>query len=144
MKQFDSTHEHNVLELVNRVEAAIHIWRRKLQIRQAQGHVKDGRTSSKSSWGLAKDGGATDVEKKELLSERAESLLLLLRQKFPGLPQTILDVNKIQYNKVHIDSLFLALSHTHTHVEPKIPLPGPLFQHTPMLPSTHTANFPIA
>eukprot|EP00250_Pteridium_aquilinum_P017961 c23867_g1_i1 orf=186-2084(+) len=91
----DSIHEHNVLELVNRVEAAMHIWRRKLQIR----HVKDGRATSKSSWGLAKDGGATDLEKRELLSERAESLLMLLRQKFPGLPQTILDMNKIQYNK---------------------------------------------
>lgn len=99
IEPFDSTHEHNVLELVNRVEAAIHIWRRKLQIRQTRAHVKDGRTSSKSSWGLAKDGGATDLEKRELLSERAESLLLLLRQKFPGLPQTILDMNKIQYNK---------------------------------------------
>ncbi|MCO5607528.1 hypothetical protein L7F22_061725 [Adiantum nelumboides] len=94
-----STHEHNVLELVNRVEAALHIWRRKLQIRHTQGHVKDGRAGSKGSWGLAKDGGATDLEKRELLSERAESLLMLLRHKFPGLPQTILDMNKIQYNK---------------------------------------------
>lgn len=94
-----STHEHNVLELVNRVEAAMHIWRRKLQVRHTQAHGKDGRANSKGSWGLTKDGGATDLEKRELLSERAESLLMLLRQKFPGLPQTILDMNKIQYNK---------------------------------------------
>lgn len=94
----DSTHEHNVLELVNRVEAAIHIWRRKLQTRQMQSHAKDGWVGSKSAWGLSKD-GAADLEKRELLSEKAESLLMLLRQKFPGLPQTILDMNKIQYNK---------------------------------------------
>ncbi|KAI5073366.1 hypothetical protein GOP47_0011379 [Adiantum capillus-veneris] len=95
----NSTHEHNILELVNRVEAALYIWRRKLYIRHTQAHVKDGRTGSKGSWGLTKDGGATDLEKRELLSDRAESLLMLLRQKFPGLPQTILDMNKIQYNK---------------------------------------------
>lgn len=94
----DATHEHNVLEFVNRVEAAIHIWRRKLQTRQTQLHAKDGRGGSKSSWGLPKD-GMVDLEKRETLAEKAESLLLLLRQKFPGLPQTILDMNKIQYNK---------------------------------------------
>lgn len=96
----DSTHEHNVLELVNCVEAAIHIWRRKLQTRQTQS-TKDGKGGSKSSWGLAKD-GAIDLEKREMLAEKAEGLLLLLRHKFPGLPQTILDMNKIQYNKVPI------------------------------------------
>lgn len=94
----DHTHEHNILELVNRVEAAIHIWRRKLQNRQTQMLAKEARASSKPSWGLPKE-GAVDPEKREVLSERAESLLLLLRQKFPGLPQTILDMNKIQYNK---------------------------------------------
>lgn len=41
-----------------------------------------------------------DAEKKELLPERAESLLMCLRQRFPGLPQTALDMSKIQYNKV--------------------------------------------
>eukprot|EP00250_Pteridium_aquilinum_P022589 c2542_g1_i1 orf=513-2324(-) len=93
----DSSHEHNVVELVNCVEAAIHIWRRKLQTRQTQA-TKDGKSGSKSSWGLSKD-GAIDLEKRELLAEKAEGLLLLLRHKFPGLPQTILDMNKIQYNK---------------------------------------------
>lgn len=43
-----------------------------------------------------------DAEKRELLAERAESLLLCLKQRFPGLPQTALDMSKIQYNKVHI------------------------------------------
>lgn len=93
----DPTDEHNVLELVNCVEAAIHIWRRKLQTRQIQA-TKDGKNASKSSWGLSKE-GAIDTEKREMLAEKAKGLLLLLRHKFPGLPQTILDINKIQYNK---------------------------------------------
>lgn len=46
-----------------------------------------------------------DAEKRELLADRAESLLLCLKQWFPGLPQTTLDMSKIQYNKVNLDSL---------------------------------------
>lgn len=41
-----------------------------------------------------------DADKRELLAERAESLLICLKQRFPGLPQTSLDMSKIQYNKV--------------------------------------------
>jgi hypothetical protein len=43
-----------------------------------------------------------DADKRELLADRAESLLLSLKQRFPGLPQTTLDMSKIQYNKVLI------------------------------------------
>ncbi|KAH7438110.1 hypothetical protein KP509_04G001800 [Ceratopteris richardii] len=90
-------HEHDVLELVNSVEAAVHIWRRKIQTRQLL-TMKDGKAVSKSSWGLSKE-AAVDPEKREMLAEKAKSILLLLRHKFPGLPQTILDIHKIQYNK---------------------------------------------
>ncbi|KAJ1376336.1 PRONE domain [Sesbania bispinosa] len=38
-------------------------------------------------------------DKREMLAERAESLLLSLKQRFPGLPQTTLDMSKIQCNK---------------------------------------------
>ncbi|KAI5061471.1 hypothetical protein GOP47_0023976 [Adiantum capillus-veneris] len=98
ISSIDASHERNVLEMVNRVEAATQTWRRKLQTRQSQVNAKDGRSSSKSSWGIPKD-GAADLEKREGLVDKAETLLLLLKQKFPGLPQTILDMNKIQYNK---------------------------------------------
>lgn len=98
ISSIDQAHEHNILELVNRVEAAIHIWRRKLQAIKTQVLAKDGWVGSKASWGLPKD-GMIDLEKREILAERAESLLVLLKQKFPGLPQTILDMSKIQYNK---------------------------------------------
>ncbi|KAA8539663.1 hypothetical protein F0562_026355 [Nyssa sinensis] len=40
-----------------------------------------------------------DGDKRELLAERAESLLLCLKQRFPGLTQTTLDTSKIQCNK---------------------------------------------
>lgn len=95
----DASHERNVLEMVNRVEAATQTWRRKLQSKQSQVNSKDGRSSAKpSNWGIPKDGVA-DLEKREGLVDKAETLLLLLKQKFPGLPQTILDMNKIQHNK---------------------------------------------
>ena len=97
----ETVDEQYVLELVNRVEAAIHIWRRKIHSRQPNTHLRNGKSNNnaRSSWGLGKD-GLIDVEKREQLAEKAESLLLLLRHKFPGLRQTILDENKIQYNKV--------------------------------------------
>ena len=57
----------------------------------------------RSSWEMVKD-LMVDSEKRELLADRAESLLLCLRQQFPGLPQTALDMSKIQHNKVCFSS----------------------------------------
>ena len=81
----DMSTEHKVLDLKNKIEASVVIWKRKL-------HVKD----SKSSWG-----SAVSLEKRELFEERAETILVLLKQKFPGLPQSSLDISKIQFNKVN-------------------------------------------
>lgn len=61
------------------------------------------RSTSKSSWEMVKE-LMVDMDKRELLADRAESLLLCLKQRFPGLPQTTLDMSKIQYNKVWIFS----------------------------------------
>ncbi|CAL5339273.1 rop guanine nucleotide exchange factor 9-like [Camellia sinensis] len=83
LSNMDMTTEHKVLDLKNRIEASIVIWKRKM-------HHKDG----KSSWG-----SAVSIEKRELFEERAETILLLLKQRFPGLPQSSLDISKIQYNK---------------------------------------------
>ncbi|KAK9697685.1 hypothetical protein RND81_08G054000 [Saponaria officinalis] len=79
----DLTSEHTVLDLKNRIEASIVIWRRKM-------NQKDG----KSSWS-----SGVSMEKRELFEERAETMLLILKHKFPGLPQSSLDISKIQYNK---------------------------------------------
>jgi hypothetical protein len=57
------------------------------------------RAGAKSSWGIVKD-MIMDTEKRDLLAERAEGLLISLKQRFPGLTQTSLDMSKIQYNKV--------------------------------------------
>ncbi|XP_076943013.1 rop guanine nucleotide exchange factor 7-like [Bidens hawaiensis] len=56
------------------------------------------RSFSRSSWDKVKDMVA-DVDKREMLADRAETLLLCLKQRFPALPQTTLDMSKIQYNK---------------------------------------------
>lgn len=80
----DMTSEHRILDLKNRIEASIVIWKRKM-------NQKDG----KSAWG-----SAVSLEKRELFEERAETILLILKQRFPGIPQSSLDISKIQYNKV--------------------------------------------
>lgn len=80
----DLSTEHKVLEFKNRIEASIVIWKRKM-------NHKDG----KSTWG-----SAISLEKRELFEERAETILLLLKQRFPGLPQSQLEISKIQFNQV--------------------------------------------
>ncbi|XP_007013139.2 PREDICTED: rho guanine nucleotide exchange factor 8 [Theobroma cacao] len=83
LSTMDLSTEHKVLDLKNRIEASIVIWKRKM-------NQKDGR----SSWG-----SGVSLEKRELFEERAETILLLLKQHFPGLPQSALDISKIQYNR---------------------------------------------
>lgn len=78
--------EHRILDLKNRIEASIVIWKRKM-------NQKDG----KSAWG-----SAVSLEKRELFEERAETILLLLKQRFPGIPQSSLDISKIQFNLVQL------------------------------------------
>ncbi|XP_027359266.1 rop guanine nucleotide exchange factor 9-like [Abrus precatorius] len=83
LSTMDLSTEHKVLDLKNRIEASIVIWKRKMV-------NKDG----KSSWS-----SAVSMEKRELFEERAETILLMLKHQFPGLPQSSLDISKIQYNK---------------------------------------------
>nr|CAD1823645.1 unnamed protein product [Ananas comosus var. bracteatus] len=40
-----------------------------------------------------------DMEKREQFEERAETILLIIKHRFPGIPQSSLDISKIQYNK---------------------------------------------
>ncbi|KAF8400804.1 hypothetical protein HHK36_014106 [Tetracentron sinense] len=83
LSTLDFSTEHKILDLKNRIEASIVIWKRKMT-------NKD----SKSSWG-----SAVSLEKRELFEERAETILVLLKQRFPGIPQSALDISKIQYNR---------------------------------------------
>ncbi|KAK8568672.1 hypothetical protein V6N13_106569 [Hibiscus sabdariffa] len=83
LSTMDLSTEHRVLDLKNRIEASMIIWKRKM-------HQKDGR----SSWG-----SSVSLEKRELFEERVEVVLHLIKHRFPGLPQSALDVSKIQENK---------------------------------------------
>lgn len=86
----DLSSEHKILDLKNRIEASVVIWRRKMTNKDA-----------KSPWG-----SAVSIEKRELFEERAETILLIIKQRFPGISQSQLDISKIQFNKV---ILFLKL-----------------------------------
>ncbi|KAL1545560.1 Rop guanine nucleotide exchange factor 7 [Salvia divinorum] len=88
--------EHNATEVANRLEATIHVWRRKMSSKPFHGSTQ--RSNSRSSWEMAKD-FVSDADRRVVLSGRAESLLLCLKLRFPGLPQTTLDMCKIQCNK---------------------------------------------
>lgn len=87
----DMSSEHEALAMADRVEAAMYVWRRKA-----------GASHGRSRWGAVKELVADDEEqdKNVMLAGRAESLLLCLKHRFPGLSQTTLDTSKIQFNKV--------------------------------------------
>ncbi|KAG8057631.1 hypothetical protein GUJ93_ZPchr0002g24882 [Zizania palustris] len=88
----DLSSEHHTLEVANRIEAAIHVWRLKGQKKSTP------QAKSKKSWG-GKVKGLVGDTKSNVLSQRADGMLQSLRLRYPGLPQTSLDMNKIQYNK---------------------------------------------
>jgi hypothetical protein len=100
--------EHEALEAADRVEAAMHVWRRKA----SQSH-------SRSPWSAVKD--LMESDKNVMLASRAEDVLLCLKQRFPGLSQTTLDASKIQYNKVSkpqcCSSICFAMGHGYEEPE---------------------------
>ncbi|RAL53193.1 hypothetical protein DM860_006865 [Cuscuta australis] len=90
----DLSSEHHSLEVANRVEAAVYVWRLKDQKTHS-----NPRKPKHKSWGGKVKGLVADVGRNLFLAERAETLLHSLKLRFPGLPQTALDMYKIQYNK---------------------------------------------
>lgn len=91
----DLSSEHHTLEVANRIEAAVYYWRLKDQ----KNHANPQKSKNKT-WGGKVKGLVADIGRNQFLAERAETLLHCLRLRFPGLPQTALDMYKIQYNKV--------------------------------------------
>jgi hypothetical protein len=79
--------EHETLEAADRVEAVMHVWRRKT----IQSHFRSPRSAVKD---------LMESDKKVMLASHAKDVLLCLQQRFPGLSQTTLDASKIQYSKV--------------------------------------------
>ncbi|KAF4388492.1 hypothetical protein F8388_012469 [Cannabis sativa] len=92
----DLSSEYTTLEIANRIEASIHIWKQKHMKRSINIMVTK---PCKSSWGGMVKGFSSDTERSKLLAHRAETLLHNLKMRFPALPQTILDLTKIQNNK---------------------------------------------
>ncbi|XP_044976643.1 rop guanine nucleotide exchange factor 9-like [Hordeum vulgare subsp. vulgare] len=80
LDSIDLSTEHKIVDLKDRIEASVVIWQRKL--------------CNKLSWGPG-----VSLEKREQFGERAETVLLILKHKFPGSAQSSLDISKIQYNK---------------------------------------------
>ncbi|CAK9326226.1 unnamed protein product [Citrullus colocynthis] len=91
----DLSSEHVALDVANRVEAAIYVWRRRAH---SKPQINPTRSTARSSWEMVKD-LMIDGDKREFLAERAEGLLHSLKQRFPSLTQTTLDASKIQFNK---------------------------------------------
>lgn len=85
--------EHGALEAINRLEAAMFAWKEKIA---EQGN---GKSPVRTSWSFVKD-PISELDKMESLMRRAELLLLQIKSKYPNLPQTFLDVTKVQYGKV--------------------------------------------
>lgn len=93
LKSLDMKSEHIVLETKNRLEAAI------FSLKERITEQVTGKSPVRTSWSFVK-GPMSEVDKVELILDRAESLLKLLKIRYPNLPQTFLDAAKVQYGKV--------------------------------------------
>ncbi|KAK7252576.1 hypothetical protein RIF29_36625 [Crotalaria pallida] len=92
IKSLNLRSEHSALETINRLEAATFSWKERI-MEQA-----NGKSPVRTSWSFAKD-AMSEVDKMVLLSDRAETLLRLLKTRYPNLPPTFLDATKVQYGK---------------------------------------------
>ncbi|KAG6390728.1 hypothetical protein SASPL_148473 [Salvia splendens] len=70
LQSVDLSSEHKILDLKNKIEASVVIWERKM-------NAKD----SKPAWG-----SAVSMEKREIFEDRAETILLILKHRFPRNP----------------------------------------------------------
>ncbi|CAH8288600.1 unnamed protein product [Eruca vesicaria subsp. sativa] len=76
----DLSTKHKVLDLKNRIESSMVIWKRKM--------------NHKEQWG-----SLVSLEKRELFEVRVETILAMLKQKFPEILQSSLEISKIKNNK---------------------------------------------
>ncbi|CAN6806283.1 unnamed protein product [Brassica oleracea] len=80
LSSMDLSTKHKVLDLKNRIEASMVIWKRKM--------------NHKEQWG-----SFVSLEKRELFEVRVETILAMLKQKFPEILQSSLEISKIKNNK---------------------------------------------
>lgn len=90
--------EHGILELANRLEAAVVGWRRKSGAKSLAPMSLHGNKLNNTTWNKVKH-FVGDVDRRTILADRAESVLVRLKQRVPGMAQTVLDANKIQFNR---------------------------------------------
>ncbi|KAI3763325.1 hypothetical protein L1987_53779 [Smallanthus sonchifolius] len=83
LSAMDLTSEKKILDLKNRMEVSVVIWRRKMT-----------NNDGKSGWG-----SGVSLEKREQFEDRAETILLILKHRYPGISQSALDVSKIENNQ---------------------------------------------
>jgi hypothetical protein len=105
LSKLDTSDEHNILDVANRLETAILVWGQQTRLRNAKLWAKEKKFNAKSSWGKMRE-FVGDVDRRLLLADRVERVLVGLKQQVPGLPQTSLDTNKILFNRVHISKNF--------------------------------------
>lgn len=94
-EKLDSLHlksEHNALETINRVEAAILAWRERFA------EQASGKSPVRTSWSFVKD-PLSELDKMEFLLDQAQALIQNLKTRYPDLPRSFLDVVKVQYGK---------------------------------------------
>ncbi|KAL0912983.1 hypothetical protein M5K25_016408 [Dendrobium thyrsiflorum] len=84
--------EHAVLEALNRLEGALFSWKQRISDEEIK------RSPIRYPWYFARDGGSV-AGRMQAWMERADMLVRLLKNRFPNLPQTFIEVTKIQYNK---------------------------------------------
>ncbi|KAK1417742.1 hypothetical protein QVD17_26876 [Tagetes erecta] len=83
--------ENKALDAINRLEAAIYAWKNSIKDHD------NGKSPSRRSWSFRDH--VSEFEKTELLRNRAENLLREIKTRYPNLPQTFLNVMKIQHGK---------------------------------------------
>ncbi|XP_055812446.1 rop guanine nucleotide exchange factor 14-like isoform X2 [Solanum dulcamara] len=82
--------ENSALEVVNRLEGSILVWKERITDQAS------GKSPARRSWSFVKD-PISELDKLEVLLIQAEALVQQLKFKYPNLPQTFINVTKIQY-----------------------------------------------
>ncbi|CAM6045923.1 unnamed protein product [Sphagnum compactum] len=98
LSTLDTSDEHSILDLANRLETTVLVWGQQTHLRHSQVWANGMKSNAKASWGKVRE-FVSEVDRRVVLADRVESVLISLKQRVPGLPQTSLDTNKIQFNR---------------------------------------------
>lgn len=103
LKLLNIKSEHDALYVINRLEAAVFSWKETIT------ENASGKSPIRTSWSSFVKDPIAELDRAELLSERAEFLVQQLKTRFPNLPQTFLDATKVQYGKVSFTNMAFIL-----------------------------------